>query len=163
MKSGYIVLFGVVLLAALAVGSSAVVWLTDWIWLSQIGYSSILVKSLGYRLLAGLSVGIVTFVLVYVNLSVVAKSFRRLRIVDIGPDGRVLQSRWAMRVAVLVSADCGVLRIAASDRWLQILGFFNARPFAVNDPLHGLDVSFYVFRLPLLHSLSPSPCRCWQQ
>jgi len=154
MKSGYIVLIAVILLAALAVGSSAVVWLTDWMWLSQIGYSSILVKSLGYRMLAGLSVGIITFVLIYVNLSAVAKSFRRLRVVDIGPDGRVLQSRWAVRAAVLVSAAIAVFcGIVASDRWLQILGFFNARPFAVRDPLHGLDVSFYVFRLPLLHSL----------
>lgn len=153
MKSGFIVLI-VAILVVLAVGSSAVVWLTDWIWLRQVGYSSILIKSLGYKLLAGLSVGIITFVLVYANLSAVARSFRRLRIVDIGSDGRVLQSRWAMRAAVLVSVAIAVLSgVVASDKWLEILGFLNARPFSVSDPLHGLDVSFYVFRLPFLHSL----------
>jgi uncharacterized membrane protein (UPF0182 family) len=154
MKSGYVVVLVVAVLAVLAVGSSAVVWLTDWIWLHQIGYSGILMKSLGYRWLAGLSVGIITFVLVCVNLLAVGRSFRRLHVVDVGPDGRVLQNRWAMRAAVLVSAAIAVFcGIAASDKWLQILGFLNARPFAVNDPLHGLDVSFYVFRLPLLHSV----------
>jgi uncharacterized membrane protein (UPF0182 family) len=154
MKSGYVVVLVVAVLAVLAVGSSAVVWLTDWIWLHQIGYSGILMKSLGYRWLAGLSVGIITFVLVCVNVLAVGRSFRRLHVVDVGPDGRVLQNRWAMRAAVLVSAAIAVFcGIAASDKWLQILGFLNARPFAVNDPLHGLDVSFYVFRLPLLHSV----------
>ena len=108
MKSGYVVVLVVAVLAVLAVGSSAVVWLTDWIWLHQIGYSGILMKSLGYRWLAGLSVGIITFVLVCVNLLAVGRSFRRLHVVDVGPDGRVLQNRWAMRAAVLVSAAIAV-------------------------------------------------------
>ena len=153
MKSGYVVVLVVAVLAVLAVGSSAVVWLTDWIWLHQIGYSGILMKSLGYRWLAGLSVGIITFVLVCVNLLAVGRSFRRLHVVDVGPDGRCcrtdgrcVQPCWYLR-RLRCSADSRLGQVASDSRIL------NARPFAVNDPLHGLDVSFYVFRLPLLHSL----------
>lgn len=153
MKARFYVLLVAVLIAIL-LGSGAVVWLTDWMWLGHLGYAGILLKSIGYRLACGVAIALLTFVIVYLNLSVVLKSLRRLTMVDIGPDGKVLKSGWASRLVLIASvAIAAIYGVAASDRWLDILSFLNPVSFEIGDPLHGLDVSFYVFRLPVLHSL----------
>lgn len=147
-------IFLAAILVIIAFGRGAVVWLTDWIWLQQVGYAGIIVKSIGYRLLSGLMVGLVSFLVLYVNLTFVTKTFRRLRVVDIGPDGSIVENSWVSRTAIVISVAAGVISgLAAWDRWMDILSFLNPVPFGVDDPLHGLDVSFYVFRLPLMHAL----------
>lgn len=42
---------------------------------------------------------------------------------------------------------------AASAKWEQVLLWWNRVPFGQNDPEHGIDVSFYVFTLPVLDFL----------
>ncbi len=41
--------------------------------------------------------------------------------------------------------------IASSSHWQTILEWLNRTPFGTKDPQFGLDVSFYVFDLPLFH------------
>lgn len=38
----------------------------------------------------------------------------------------------------------------AGGYWMELLRFFNGVPFDIADPVFGVDVSFYVFRLPFL-------------
>lgn len=159
MKARFYVLL-VLILIILLLGSGAVVWLTDWIWLRHLGYADIMLKSIGYKLACGIAAAAVTFVIVYLNLSIVLRSFRRPRILDIGADGRVLENKWATWLALVISiALAAVYGLSASNRWLDVLSFFNPVSFGVDEPLHGIDVSFYVFRLPalrLLHSYALS-------
>ncbi|MCH7482930.1 MAG: UPF0182 family protein [Chloroflexi bacterium] len=42
---------------------------------------------------------------------------------------------------------------ALSDRWLILLRFMNAQPFGLDDPQFGNDVGFYVFTMPVLHTV----------
>lgn len=141
-------------LVVLLLGSGAIAWLTDWIWLSHVGYAGISLKSIGYKLACGCVMAAATFAIVYLNLSVVARSVWRLKVVDIAADGRVLEDGWTSKVTLVASlAIAAAYGVAASRRWLDIIAFLNPVPFETMDPLHGLDVSFYVFRLPLLHAL----------
>ncbi|XAS66241.1 UPF0182 family protein [Micrococcaceae bacterium Sec5.7] len=39
---------------------------------------------------------------------------------------------------------------AAASQWQKVLLFFNQEPFGQNDPLFGLDISFYLMTLPFL-------------
>lgn len=41
----------------------------------------------------------------------------------------------------------------AGNYWYSILQFENSVPFGVKDPIFSLDVSFYVFKLPLIESI----------
>ena len=53
---------------------------------------------------------------------------------------------------VLVILAAGVLGLitggSAASEWQTCLAFFNSQPFGSKDPQFGLDLSFYVFRLP---------------
>lgn len=63
MKARFYVLL-VLILIILLLGSGAVVWLTDWIWLRHLGYADIMLKSIGYKLACGIAAAAVTFVIV---------------------------------------------------------------------------------------------------
>ena len=43
---------------------------------------------------------------------------------------------------------------SVSNFWFQILKFANATDFDIKDPLFGIDVSFYIFRLDFLKQLN---------
>jgi hypothetical protein len=48
----------------------------------------------------------------------------------------------------------GVLAyIIASSQWYRILQFTNSIPFNYKDPIFNMDISFYVFRLPLIQNI----------
>jgi uncharacterized membrane protein (UPF0182 family) len=59
------------------------------------------------------------------------------------------------RLAMLgVPAILGVFAgVSASTRWQTVLQWMHSTPFGETDPQFGLDVSFYVFQLPLYHSV----------
>ncbi|MCI0816376.1 MAG: UPF0182 family protein, partial [Chloroflexi bacterium] len=42
---------------------------------------------------------------------------------------------------------------ALADRWLVLLQYVNAQPFGIVDPQFGNDVAFYVFNMPVLHTV----------
>lgn len=42
---------------------------------------------------------------------------------------------------------------ALANRWLVLLQYANAQPFGIDDPQFGNDVAFYVFNMPVLHTV----------
>ncbi|TVQ65455.1 MAG: hypothetical protein EA366_00075, partial [Spirulina sp. DLM2.Bin59] len=66
--------------------------------------------------------------------------------------GVFVQFRWTVRLvaAVLVT----LFGYLAANHWTRILTFNKATPFYTQDPLFHLDISFYIFRLPVLELLS---------
>ncbi|HHX87410.1 MAG TPA: UPF0182 family protein [Firmicutes bacterium] len=59
-------------------------------------------------------------------------------------------SRWLTRF-YLISAlvVSGMLSSYTGGYWKELLSFFKAVPFQVSDPVFNLDVSFYLFKLPV--------------
>lgn len=66
--------------------------------------------------------------------------------------GVIVQFRWTVRLlaAVLVT----LFGYLAANHWTRILAFSEATPFYSRDPLFHLDISFYLFRLPVLELLA---------
>lgn len=62
------------------------------------------------------------------------------------------RSRWFLKVVSVVVAFFYAL--AFSGEWLTFLAARNAEPFGKTDPIFGLDLSFFVFRLPWLLAIS---------
>lgn len=107
--------------------------LTDYWWFSALGLSELFVTPL----VAQLWIIIGTFVLV---MGVLMGNFAIAR----------TESPW--RVKLIVSALIALfIGFVARTAWLDVLAYFNAQPFGISDPIFGMDVSFYVFTLPVLN------------
>lgn len=54
-------------------------------------------------------------------------------------------------VVFVIAVAALIFGSTAASRWELVLGFANGVPFGAADPQFGKDISFYVFKLPLLH------------
>jgi uncharacterized membrane protein (UPF0182 family) len=73
---------------------------------------------------------------------------------DVIEIGKGVSSRFARRIAVVVSLIVGLLFGSQfNTEWSQILLMFNGQSFGVKDPQFGIDNGFYVFVLPGLQLL----------
>ncbi|MBA2313566.1 MAG: UPF0182 family protein [Actinobacteria bacterium] len=154
-RLGLIVL-AVFLLFLILAGSSR--FYTDILWFREIGFESVLWKSLRTQFLLGGIVGALVTALVYLNLRLAGRARSLYRITNVEsitrPDPfdryRDQITPYIKWLALAVAAVIGFLSgLSASGGWRTFLLWINRVSFGVDDPQFGRDISFYVFELPL--------------
>ncbi|TVM16279.1 hypothetical protein DPQ33_13245 [Oceanidesulfovibrio indonesiensis] len=110
----------------------------DALWFDSVGYSSRFWKAILTQILLFIVVGSIVGGALYLLLRPLTRGVRRTdernRFARSGAAGLVLLSSGAM----------------AAGKWDLFLRFLNAEPTGQADPALGLDVSFYLFTLPIL-------------
>ncbi len=126
-------------------------------WFASVGHGILFSRVIEMRLLVGAAGGLLTFLLLFINLRLVTNRTEGLPQVNFGDPnagvtidiGQLLQ-----RVAGFASAGLALLvGLSASQFWSQILLYRHGVSFERKDPLFGLDASFFVFELPALEAL----------
>lgn len=107
--------------------------LTEWRWFSDLGYSSVYGTMISVRIALFLGAA----------LAFLAVSLANLRLIGERP-------RYLSWIVVLVSIFFGLV---AQLGWERALLALNSQAFGVSDPIFGMDIGFFVFRLPLLEAL----------
>lgn len=132
---------------------------TDLLWFQEVGFTSVLWRSIQTQVILGLLVGVVTALIVWVNLWVAGKAtpaYPNLRFEVTGrPDPleryRVLIAPFVKWIKVAVAVFIGISAgVGAASSWRIFLLWLNRSPFGLDDPQFGKDVGFYVFELPFL-------------
>ncbi|HEV2018146.1 MAG TPA: UPF0182 family protein [Gemmatimonadaceae bacterium] len=145
------------IVAALFVALIVVPWLasfaTDWLWFKEIGFQSVFATSLIWRIGLFLVGGAFAFGYIYGNVRLARGTGTGFPVlyVNRGDGVSVDVSRMLTRLflpAALVLAF--LTAVSASASWLVVLKGFNGVPIGTSDPLFGRDISFYLFRLPLI-------------
>ncbi|WP_141706153.1 UPF0182 family protein [Caloranaerobacter ferrireducens] len=148
-KIGYII--GIVIILALVLissFSSIINFITDYLWFKELGYT----KTFFTKLRTQFTIGIPTFILLTLLLVFYFKSIKKsyYKTAGIIPnkagEKRLNSVLWA--VSVLVSLY--ISSIFAGNLWFTILKFINSNNFNIKDPIFNKDISFYIFKLPLL-------------
>ena len=122
-------------------------FITDWMWFSDLGYSRVFWTKIITQLEIGIPVFLVATLLVRLYLNSLRKGyFKQIESHEIPDAKRLNLISWGLAVVFGVAA--GVL--ASADTWMNYLQFVNSTDFALSDPLFGLDISFYVFKLAFL-------------
>ncbi len=142
----------------IALGSSARFY-TDVLWFEEVGFTSVLWKTLSTQALIGLVVGAVVALLIWFNLwlpSRLVPAYTVLTSDRASPITRYRDeimgfSRW-IRIGIATFAGI-VGGFAASGAWRTYLLWANREPFGIRDPQFGRDVGFYVFELPFYSRL----------
>ena len=148
------------ILALVFIGLIVVPWLatffTDWLWFKEIGYQTVFATSLVARISLFIIGGVLAFAWFYGNVRIARGTGTGFPVLYInrGDGVSVDISRTFTRMffpaAILIAV---VTAISFSAGWLTFLKAFNAVPLGQRDPLFNRDISFYLFRLPLISDL----------
>lgn len=121
-------------------------------WFIEVDYLNIYFT----KVLAILKLLVPIFLIVYIAIWIYYRSLRAsfikiANIVEITPNKKATEKKIFIIVNAIISflISFGI----ASTYWYRILQFSNATSFDLKDPLFSRDVSFYIFKLPLIESL----------
>ena len=133
--------------------SSIVAFITDWWWFSEVGFTEIFIKSLGTKIVLGLTAFLFAAAFLVTNFLVAMRS--KIPWMLAIPEtliGRPLSlndrivKKLGIGVCLAVSLFIGLIAAAG---WQDVLKFLSATPFGQTDPLFGRDIGFYVFSMPV--------------
>jgi len=144
-------------LVAIFVAMIVLPWLasffTDWLWFGEIGFQKVFATSLIWRILLFVLGGAFAFAYFYGNVRIARGAGTGFPVlyVNRGDGVSIDISRTFTRLffpaALLVSFITG---ISLSSWWLTLLKGMNGVALGSRDPLFDRDISFYLFRLPLI-------------
>jgi len=152
---GWRVVLLVLLAAALVVWPTVARWYTDWLWFVELGYPRVFwVPALSQ---AGLFafVAAVVWAILYVNLRVASRALPPPVRIELRLDGTRYIPRPGLRrwLGLGCAAVAAVAGLASTGQWVAFQQFLHALPAGERDPVFGLDVSFYLFRMPFARFL----------
>ena len=126
---------------------------TDWLWFGEIGFQSVFATSLVWRIGLFILGGAFTFAYFYGNVRVARGTGTGFPVlyVNRGDGVNVDVSRTVTRLFLPVAAVLSFLTaVSLSASWMILLKAMNGVAVGTTDPLFGRDISFYLFRLPLI-------------
>jgi len=122
--------------------------LTDLWWFEDVGQKAVFVKRLGTSVMTGLAAFALVAALTAANAAVIRKNVLKAA----GERNSAVRSISGMAfTAAFISSLAAGFSMGAS--WMKVQQFLNAASFGSSDPIFGLDISFYVFKMPLFSFL----------
>ncbi len=143
----------VILLLVIAGFKGLVKLVTDYLWFSELGYTSVFFKKLFTILEIGVPSFLIIMILTYLYLRVLKRGYyKKIDTVD----STLVSEKSLNRIALGLGAAFGLLATfgTVTELWFQILKFANSSSFGIDDPLFGLDVSFYIFKLEFITQIN---------
>ena len=145
------------ILAALFLAMIVIPWLasfaTDWLWFKEIGFQSVFITSLVWRVGLFFAGAALTFAYFYGNVRLArgAGTGFPVLFVNRGDGVTVDVSRAFTKLFLPLALVLSFLTaISLSASWMTVLKGLNGVAIGTTDPLFGRDISFYLFRLPLI-------------
>lgn len=154
-KKGIVFSFIIMIILILLVLASSINILVDYQWFKELGYLSIYFK----RVVATLKLMIPVFIIIFTAITVYYISLKPsiMKMRKVIERNRVKEKK-IFKVFLIINALVSMFfsYIFASNYWYRILEFTNSTAFNLSDPIFNKDISFYVFKLPLIQSLYSS-------
>jgi uncharacterized membrane protein (UPF0182 family) len=121
-------------------------------WFKEVGYLTVYFT----KLIAIAKLMVPILIVCFVTITLYYRSLRKnivkwRKVVEVDPAKEKLEKKVFYIANFLLSLMLSYS--FATTNWYTILQFGNAVSFNQKDPIFGLDVSFYVFKLPLIQSL----------
>ncbi|MFA9397232.1 MAG: UPF0182 family protein [Clostridiaceae bacterium] len=121
-------------------------------WFSELGYLSVYFTKLLAVLKLMVPIFAVVYLVIYIYYKSIKKSVIKLkRAVEVDLNKTKRNKKIFIIVDVIISLFISIS--ISTTYWYQILQFNNSVDFSKVDPLFGYDISFFVFKLPLIKSI----------
>ncbi|RMF95891.1 MAG: UPF0182 family protein [Candidatus Schekmanbacteria bacterium] len=127
----------------------------DFLWFSHLGYTQIFKTTLLAKIITGITAGGIFFIISAINIFLAG---RRKPLEIPRTSGNIIElpeidryseqsSRFAYIAAIFLAY---ILSTWGASNWELALKYLNSLPFNIKDPLFSKDISFYIFKLPLI-------------
>lgn len=130
---------------------------TEWAWFDSVSFNEVWWTMFGNSAVLIVATAVVAIALLWGNLVIATKLSPGIVMIP-GEDGDRPLAVWLQprirRLFVIMAVVFGTLNGLGAGAWTEhFLYFRNAESFGLKDPVFGLDVGFYIFRLPFLRDL----------
>lgn len=121
-------------------------------WFKDVGYLSVYFKKFIAQVTLGLPIFLLCFISIYIYYKSLKRSYlKRNKIVELDAKKEKIEKTIVVFFGFIISLVTSMT--VSSNYWYQILQYGNSTAFNVTDPLFNLDISFYIFKLPLINSI----------
>ncbi|MGH8872756.1 MAG: UPF0182 family protein [Acidimicrobiia bacterium] len=134
---------------------------TDYLWLTSIGFEGVWQRRLGLSILLGAAGIVVSFIVLWVSLRLVDRMSPRWAPFDLTEEEELIERfrEWVepriRQVRFWLTGGLAVLFGLTVSSWRDdVFLFINTQEFGTDDPIFVLDIGFYIFRLPLLGTVT---------
>lgn len=139
----------VVVIVFLVINSfgSAVKFATDFLWFKEVGYTETFLTKIKAQVSIGVPVFVVLTILIYIFIKRLKKKYdEESEIISINKKINLYIKLISAGVSFLITVNI------VSTMWFEILQYLNGGNFGLTDPVFNNDISFYVFKLPLINT-----------
>lgn len=140
---------------AVIVLANPLIWLiTESQWFQALGLGAVFGQRLALQ--AGLFAGALATAIAFgaVNVAVAVRSRAAAPLRAVGIRRRWLSSNAGIAGLAVSALVALILAAGMTARWVDLALFLNSSSAGIREPVFGLDVSFYMLQLPLLHDLT---------
>lgn len=144
---GFIIIFAIIILAFL---SGIVDFIVNIKWFKEVGYLSVYFTKIKAILIMIIPIFIISFISIWLYYRSLKNNIKKNNLINIEESKRKIGKRIFYIMDIIISFF--ISYTFASTYWYRILQFTNSVDFNIKDPTFSKDVSFYVFKLPLIES-----------
>mgnify|MGYP000903215624 FL=1 len=124
-------------------------FITDYLWFNEVGYTETFLTKIKAQFAIGIPIFAVLSCLLYLFIKKLKKKYDlESEIVDTKLNKKA--NLWIKLSSVIISFLFTVSIV--SRMWFEILQFLNSESFGMTDPIFNNDISFYIFKLPLINT-----------
>lgn len=151
-KSSFALVLGVVIVLILIGSFSSLVdFFTDYTWFKELGFTGTFLTKLKSQILIGIPIFLGVFVLIMLYLITIKRNYYKLA--HIVPDKVGEKKLNIVLTAISAFISFFTASVFSGNLWFTILQYKNSTSFNISDPMFNRDLSFYIFKLPLLSEI----------
>ncbi|MGL4762582.1 MAG: UPF0182 family protein [Sarcina sp.] len=139
-----------IILGLVAVAIVSVGFFIDVQWFKEVGYFDVFMT----KFVASACLVVPIFLVSFIALFIYFRSMKETILSIVGTNKLKIYRAITNSVNLIFSLGLGI--VVAFENWREILEFINAQSFGVKDPIFNLDISFYMFKLPIIDSVYQS-------
>jgi uncharacterized membrane protein (UPF0182 family) len=149
-KKGRLFVFGVLALLFLLINSftGIVKFATDYLWFKEVGYTETFLTKIKAQAVIGAPIFIILTILLYIFIKRLKKKYDE--------ESEIINVNKKVNLVIkLISGGASLFLTLniTSSMWFQILQYINSVDFGTKDPVFNNEVSFYVFKMPLINTV----------
>ncbi|MFZ7133759.1 MAG: UPF0182 family protein [Eubacteriales bacterium] len=140
------IILGVIVILIVAAFTVLNQFYVNFLWFKEVGFTQVFLK----ELITKMQIGVPLF-LIFLSILFLYFKFINVIINKTSQTKRAIKNRILLGISFVLSLF--ITLITTNSIWYKFLEYINATSFNLEDPIFQKDISFYVFKLPLLEQL----------
>ncbi|HBC30563.1 MAG TPA: UPF0182 family protein [Clostridiales bacterium] len=150
MKKGRLFVIGVIVIVFLVINSftGLVEFITNYLWFKEVGYTETFFTKIKAQIMIGVPIFIILSILLYIFIKKLKKKYdEESEVINVNKKNNLYIKLISAGISLFITLNI------ISTMWFEILQYINGVEFGAADPIFNNDVSFYVFKLPLINTI----------